>query len=134
MMMRRPALMLVATTLVLGSGGTLIARDAIAVPRQSAQFGAQVAQGRGQQAGDRPGRPGHPPGRPDFAAAAEALGVSEADLLEALDVPAEPPAPGEPRPERPDLAAAAQELGVTEAELQEALRNSRPECGNRPQW
>ncbi len=49
-------------------------------------------------------------GGPDFAAAAEELGISEADLIEAL---------GDTRP--PDFAAAAHALGIGEDELRAAL-------------
>jgi hypothetical protein len=75
--------------------------------------------------GDRDGM-GRPP-RPDFAAAAETLGVSEADLKAALGVPETPPERdemGHPiggRPPRPDFAAAAEQLGVSEEALLEAL-------------
>jgi len=55
--------------------------------------------------------------RPDFATVAEQFGVTEAELLAALGVPAERPSP--------DLAAAAQQLGVSEAELRTALE---PDC------
>lgn len=50
-----------------------------------------------------------PDGRPDLAAAAARLGISEAQLREALGPPP------------PDLAAAAARLGITEAELRGAL-------------
>jgi|GEM_PF-326526 len=56
------------------------------------------------------GNGGDTPQRPDFAAAAEALGVSESDLMTAL---------GTQRP--PDFAAAAEALGVSEADLRAAL-------------
>ncbi len=50
--------------------------------------------------------------RPDLAVAAEALGVDEEDLRDAL---------GDPDDVPPDLAAAASELGVSEEALREAL-------------
>ncbi|GAA6622942.1 hypothetical protein [Scytonema sp. NUACC26] len=61
--------------------------------------------------------------RIDFAAAAEKLGVTEAQLKDALGVPANPPNPSERngRPPRPDFKAAAAKLGVTEQQLIEAL-------------
>jgi len=66
----------------------------------------------------------HPP-RIDFAAAAKQLGVSEAELIEALGLPAKPPEPPSEnnRPPSPpphprlDIPGAAKKLGVTEAEL-----------------
>jgi hypothetical protein len=64
------------------------------------------------------------PPRPDFAAAAQKLGVSEANLKAALGVPANPPTTpptqGQ-RPPRPDFKAAAAKLGVTEEQLVNAL-------------
>ncbi|MEG5101513.1 MULTISPECIES: hypothetical protein [unclassified Microcoleus] len=66
----------------------------------------------------------HPP-RIDFAAAAKQLGVTEAELIEALGLPAKPPEPPSennrpPNPPPPpplDIPGAAKKLGVTEAEL-----------------
>ncbi len=49
---------------------------------------------------------------PDFAAAAEALGITEEALMDAL---------GDPSQGSPDFAAAAATLGITEVELMEAL-------------
>lgn len=65
----------------------------------------------------------HRPPRIDFAAAAAKLGVTEAQLKDALGVPANPPNPSDrnQRPPRPDFAAAATKLGVTEAQLKDAL-------------
>tara|TARA_R110002096_G_scaffold218059_1_gene406194 strand:- start:501 stop:1070 length:570 start_codon:yes stop_codon:yes gene_type:complete len=62
------------------------------------------------------GAPGQMP--PDFSQAAEALGVTSDDLMQAL---------GDPRSGPPDLAAAAKTLGVTE----EALRAALPSPLNR---
>ena len=94
------------------------------------------------QATDAPNQP--PQGhrrrpRIDFAAAAQKLGVTEAQLKDALGVPANPPngADRNGRPPRPDFAAAAEKLGVTEQQLKDALgvpanppnssdRNGRP--------
>lgn len=66
----------------------------------------------------------HPP-RIDFAAAAKQLGVTEAELIEALGLPAKPPEPPTennrppslPPPPRLDIPGAAKKLGVTEADL-----------------
>ncbi|MEH1906468.1 hypothetical protein, partial [Nostoc sp.] len=79
------------------------------------------------------------PLRPDFAAAAAKLGVSEAQLKDALGVPANFSNQGDrnQRPTRPNFAAAAAKLGVSEAQLKDALgvpanfpnqgdRNQRP--------
>lgn len=62
----------------------------------------------GQAQGGQDGPPGGG-GRPDFAAAAEALGVTEEALLDALGGPP------------PDFAAAAATLGISEAALEEVL-------------
>lgn len=65
-----------------------------------------------------PGQQGqHRPPKIDFAAAAAKLGVSEAQLKQALGVPNSPN--GQKR--RPDLKAAAAKLGVSEAQLVQAL-------------
>lgn len=58
-------------------------------------------------------------GPPDFSEAAEALGVTEEALLEALGGPP------------PDFEAAAEALGVTEEELMEVM--PAPPQGGRPQ-
>ena len=55
---------------------------------------------------------GQPGGMPDFAAAAEALGITEEALMSAL---------GDPSQGQPDFAAAAATLGITEEALIEAL-------------
>lgn len=69
---------------------------------------------------NEPPRGGGAPGQmpPDFSQAAEALGVTPDDLMQAL---------GDPRSGPPDLAAAAKTLGVTE----EALRAALPPPPNR---
>ncbi len=69
--------------------------------------------GRGGQGGPPAGGP--PGGAPDFAAAAETLGVTEQELMDALGGPP------------PDFEAAAETLGITVAELQEALNVAGPE-------
>lgn len=59
----------------------------------------------------------------DFQAAATKLGVTEAQLKDALGLPDTPPNPDAPnqRPPRPDFQAAAAKLNVTEQQLVEAL-------------
>ncbi len=77
----------------------------------------------GQQGGQQGGQRG---GMPDFAAAAEALGIAEEALMEAL---------GDPSQGRPDFAAAAASLGITEAELMAALgvpTGGQPPAGGVP--
>ncbi|NMG11764.1 hypothetical protein [Brasilonema sp. UFV-L1] len=63
--------------------------------------------------------------RPNFAAAAQKLGVTEAQLKEALGVPTQPPPPNQSSEGRPrrrlDIKGAATKLGVTEEQLKEAL-------------
>ncbi len=60
-------------------------------------------------------------GRPDFATAAQKLGVSEAQLRDALGITGNSqPKPGQ-RPPNRDWAAAALKLGVSEQQLTEAL-------------
>lgn len=71
----------------------------------------------------------NPPPRIDFAAAAKQLGVTEAQLIEALGLPAKPPAPptennrplSPPPPPPLDIPGAAKKLGVTEAQLIKVL-------------
>jgi hypothetical protein len=65
---------------------------------------------------------GQPGGKPDFAAAAEALGVSEEALIAALGDLSQGP---------PDVAAAAAALGVSEEDLMEVLGG--PQGGALPQ-
>lgn len=65
-------------------------------------------QGAGAQGGPPPGGADHPH-RPDFAAAAETLGISEADLMNALGHGP------------PDFDAAAQTLGIDVEDLRQAL-------------
>lgn len=59
----------------------------------------------------------------DFTSAAKKLGITEAQLVEALGLPPKPPESDRERarPPRPDFAAAAQKLGTTESKLVEAL-------------
>ena len=107
----------------------------VALNQATAQSPNQLAQDSSQPNRQREGRKNHR--GPDFAAAAQKLGVSEADLKAALGVPSDPQgAPGEPgqRPPRPDLKAAAEKLGVTEQQLIDALGipPRPPEEGNQP--
>ncbi|MGA9435934.1 MAG: hypothetical protein WBV62_17020, partial [Roseobacter sp.] len=84
----------------------------------TAGIGATRAGADGHNEPPRPdgGAPGQKP--PDFSQAADALGVTADDLMQAL---------GDPRSGPPDLAAAAKTLGVTE----EALRAAMPPPPNR---
>ena len=67
------------------------------------------------QTDEQPDAPVDPADAPDLAAAAAILGVTEAQLQEAL---------GDPAQGQPDFAAAAAQLGVTEQELMDALAAS----------
>lgn len=80
-------------------------------------MGLTVGGGQGGEGGGEGGRPegGQPGGAPDFAAAAEALGIDEQELMDALGGPP------------PDLEAAAETLDITLDELQEALNLTDPE-------
>jgi hypothetical protein len=90
------------------------------------------------QATDAPNSPPdgqHKPPRIDFAAAAAKLGVTEAQLKDALGVPANPPSPSDrnQRPPRPNFNDAAKKLGVTEQQLTDALGiPPHPPDGDRP--
>lgn len=90
---------------------------------------AQVSQSPNQAPDGQRKRP-----RIDFAAAATKLGVTEAQLKDALGVPANPPNPSErgARPPRPDFKAAAAKLGVTEQQLIDALGIPPHRSGDRP--
>jgi len=90
----------------------------VALNQATAQSPKRLAQNSSQPNQQQEGRKNHR--GPDFAAAAQKLGISEAQLKEALGVPATPPAPGE-RPPRPDFKAAAAKLGITEQQLVDAL-------------
>jgi hypothetical protein len=78
---------------------------------------------------DRERRLGPHPPRIDFAAAAKQLGITEAELIEALGLPAKPPEPPTasnsppclPPPPPLDIPGAAKKLGVTEARLIQIL-------------
>lgn len=74
-------------------------------------MGLTVGGGRDDDQGGEGGPPegGQPGGAPDLAAAAEILGVTEQELLDALGGPP------------PDVTAAAETLGISEEALQAAL-------------
>ncbi len=72
-------------------------------------FMGVTVESAGQGDGGGPGDGGQPGGAPDFAAAAEILGVTEQELMDAFGGPP------------PDLEAAAETLGITLEELQDAL-------------
>jgi hypothetical protein len=108
----RRLLALMALPVAIGMFGRVVLNPA------TAQSPNQLAQNSSQPNQQREGRKNHR--GPDFSAAAQKLGISEAQLKEALGVPATPPAPGE-RPPRPDFKAAAAKLGITEEQLVSAL-------------
>ena len=79
-----------------------------------------------------------PPPRIDFSAAAKQLGVTEAELIKALGLPAKPPEPPSdncpppPAPPPPlDIPGAAKKLGVTEAQLIKVLGIPPSPAGDR---
>lgn len=84
-------------------GLTVASGDAAGPPDGGRGDGGPPAGGEGQGQGRRQG------GAPDFAAAAEQLGVTEQELVDAIGGPP------------PDFAAAAEILGVTEEALEGAL-------------
>jgi len=88
-----------------------------ALHQATAQSPNQLAQNSSQPDQQGEGHKNHR--RLDFAAAAQKLGVSEAQLKDALGIPANLQ-PGQ-RPPRPDFAAAATKLGVTQQQLMDAL-------------
>lgn len=84
-----------------------------------------------------PNQPPHRQRRPariDFVAAATKLGVTPAQLKNALEIPAKPsnPPARNQRPPRPDFKAAAAKLGVTEKQLTDALGIPPHPPGDRP--
>ncbi|HEY9613069.1 MAG TPA: hypothetical protein V6C93_27225 [Allocoleopsis sp.] len=112
MMNTRRLLALIALPVLVGTFGC------VALNQATAQSPKRLAQNSSQPNQQQQGRKNHR--GPDFAAAAQKLGISEAQLKEALGVPTTPPAPGE-RPPRPDFKAAAAKLGITEQQLVDAL-------------
>lgn len=119
MIMIRRFLALSTLPLLMGSAIALVGADrAIAHPSSPlAQASSQPQRGQGRQ------RP-----RIDFAAAAARLNTTEAELKEALGLPAQRPGnTGNWRENRrrPDLQTAAAQLGVSEAQLRQALQTMR---------
>jgi hypothetical protein len=121
--MKNPALLaLPATALLLGLSSFTLG------DRATVSF--NIALGQSQPAPDRERRLGPHPPRIDFAAAAKQLGTTEAQLIEALGLPAKPPEPPSDNNNRPlypppppplDIRGAAKKLGVTEAQLIQIL-------------
>lgn len=137
----RRLLALMALPVLVGTFGC------VALNQATAQSPNQLAQNSSQPNQQQEGRRNHR--GPDFAAAAQKLGISEADLKAALGVTSDSQGtPGQrprldikgaaatlgiteqqlvdalgipPHPPRPDFTAAAQKLGVSEADLKAAL-------------
>lgn len=114
-------MMKIASLLALPATALLLGFSSLTFPdRTTASSNTLIAQSKPEPSQERR----HPP-RIDFAAAAKQLGVTEAQLIEALGLPAKPPEPPTennrppsppPRP-RLDIPGAAKKLGVTEADL-----------------
>ena len=104
--MFKKKLLLGMLVLALGLSGWVVS----SASAKSLDLSSQSAQSQGNPPNGCDGD--HKGPQIDLAAAAETLGVTEAELQAAL---------GEPGQGRPDLAAAAESLGVTEAELHAAL-------------
>ena len=114
-------IMKITSLLALPATALLLGFSSLTFPdRTTANSNTLLAQSQPEPSQERRHRP-----RIDFAAAAKQLGVSEAELIEALGLPAKPPEPPSennrppsppPRP-RLDIPGAAKKLGVTEAEL-----------------
>ena len=125
----RRLLALMALPVLVGTFGC------VALNQATAQSPSRLAQNSSQPNQQQQGRRNHR--GPDFAAAAQFLSVSEADLKAALGVPTNPPSTpptsGE-RPPRPDFQAAAAKLSVTEEQLIDALGipPRPPQDGNQP--
>ena len=90
----------------LEENATLTCLTGLTVEGQGGEGGPPAGGEGGPPAGDRAG------GTPDFAAAAETLGVTEQELMDALGGPP------------PDLEAAAEALGVPLQELEAALEEA----------
>lgn len=111
----RRLLTLIALPVVIGTFGCVAQNQATAQsPNRLAQDSSQPDR---QQEGGRNHR------GPDFAAAAQKLGISEADLKAALGVTSDSQGtPGTPgRHPRLDIRGAASKLGITEEQLVNAL-------------
>ena len=117
--------MKIASLLALPATALLLGFSSLSFPdRTTVNSNTVLAQSQPKPSQERR----HPP-RIDFAAAAKQLGVTEAQLIEALGLPAKPPEPPtennrppEPPPPPPlDIPGAATKLGVTEAQLIEIL-------------
>jgi hypothetical protein len=118
-------IMKIASLLALPATALLLGFSSLTFPdRTTANSNTVLAQSQPEPSQERR----HPP-RIDFAAAAKQLGVTEAELIEALGLPAKPPEPPSdnnrppiPPPGPPlDIPGAAKKLGVTEAELIQIL-------------
>ncbi|MEG4291093.1 hypothetical protein QUB76_19865 [Microcoleus sp. D2B6] len=114
-------IMKIASLLALPATALLLGFSSLTFPdRTTANSNTVLAQSQPEPSQERR----HPP-RIDFAAAAKQLGVTEAELIEALGLPPNPPEPpndnnrppSPPPPPRLDIPGAAKKLGVTEAEL-----------------
>lgn len=110
--------LLSAALLMVGSIGYAVSAQSSPIQgdriAQSSPTDASPNSSEGQrQSGRRP--------RIDFAAAATQLGTTEAELKEALGLPAQPPEGDRPERMRPNLQEAATTLGVTEDQLLQAL-------------
>ncbi len=118
-------IMKIASLLALPGTALLLGFSSLTFPdRTTANSNTVLAQSQPEPSQERR----HPP-RIDFAAAPKQLGVTEAELIEALGLPAKPPEPPSennrppnppPRP-RLDIPGAAKKLEVTEAELIQIL-------------
>ncbi len=116
-------LMKIASLLALPATALLLGFNSLSFPQTTVSSNTLLAQSPPEPSQERR----HPP-RIDFAAAAKQLGVTEAQLIEALGLPTKPPAPPTdkncpppPPPPRLDIPGAAKKLGVTEAQLIKVL-------------
>jgi len=118
-------IMKIASLLALPATALLLRFSSLTFPeRTTANSNTVLAQSQHEPSQERRHRPCI-----DFAAAAKQLGVTEAELIEALGLPAKPPEPpseNNPPPSPPpgpplDIPGAAKKLGVTEAELIQIL-------------
>jgi hypothetical protein len=124
----RRLLALMALPVIVGTFGF------VALNQATAQSPNRLAQNSSQPNQQREGRRNHRV--PDFAAAAQKLGVSEADLKAALGVTSDlqgTPGTAGQRP-RLDIKGAAAKLGITEEQLVNALGipPRPPQDGNQP--